>query len=337
MLWRIVVLSEYSLKRLRDDGEFNLNRAHANKIELPSVLLLAPASTRPSPETLKKIDLEYSLRSELDSAWAGRPLALSERSAQMTLVLEGPGGETLDGFMLGGDEDDAVFRLRWPKVSLKWRWAVRQLFVFLSGLTIAIAYIPFIRGTIKGSVVPNRASWIVWFIQDVLLASSAIVAGVGPSAVMPVIWGVGAGIMLILSVTKGTRGTFTGLEKACLVLSGLGLLLWATTGSPRLALVASVSAACIGGVPTVVKAWVKPWTETLSGWLLLILGTVFSSLANREWTFDSGLLPVVIGLFQLSVATPLVVNTLKGSVRTEEQNVNPTRLGAWETDVTGGE
>lgn len=117
---------------------------------------------------------------------------------------------------------------------------------------------------------------------------------------------------------EGTRTAFTGLEKACLVLSGLGILLWATTGSPRLTLVASVSALCIGGVPTVVKAWVKPWTETMSGWLLMILGTVFSSLAIQRWTFDSGFLPVVIGLFQLSVALPLVLFRLNGSVRAEE-------------------
>jgi hypothetical protein len=195
---------------------------------------------------------------------------------------------------------------------------VRQLFTILSGLAIAIAFIPFIRGTIQGRVVPNRASWIVWFVQDLLIASSAIMAGVGPAAVMPVIWGLGATIMLILSLTKGTRGAFTGLEKVSLVLSGLGILLWAMTGAPRLALVASVSAICIGGVPTLVKAWVKPWTETMSGWLLMILGTVFSALAIQRWTFDSGFLPIVIGLFQLSVTLPLVLYSLNGSVRTEE-------------------
>src|SRR5258706_16147420 len=94
-------LSKYSLERLRDDGEFILYRARGKQIEPSSVLLLAPASTRPSPETLKKLDHEYSLRSELDSAWAVRPLALSERSGQMTLVLEDPGGKTLDGFLSG--------------------------------------------------------------------------------------------------------------------------------------------------------------------------------------------------------------------------------------------
>ena len=61
--------------------------------------VLAPSSVRPGPETLKKIHHEYSLRGELDSAWAVRSLAVTEYSEQTTLVLEDPGGETLDGFM----------------------------------------------------------------------------------------------------------------------------------------------------------------------------------------------------------------------------------------------
>ena len=41
-------------------------------------------------------------------------------------------------------------------------------------------------------------------------------------------------------------------------------------------------------------------------------------------TFDSGFLPIVIGLFQLSVALPLVKYKLTGTVRrNEEANVNP--------------
>ena len=94
-------LSEYSLELLRGDGEFLLYRGHAKQPGAPSVLLLAPASTRPSPDTLNKIDHEYALRHELDAAWAARPVALSELSEQVTLVLEDPGGATLDEFLSG--------------------------------------------------------------------------------------------------------------------------------------------------------------------------------------------------------------------------------------------
>ena len=48
-------LSQYSLERLRDDGEFILYRAHGSHTNLSSVLLLAPSATRPRAETLEKI------------------------------------------------------------------------------------------------------------------------------------------------------------------------------------------------------------------------------------------------------------------------------------------
>jgi serine/threonine protein kinase len=78
-----------------------LYRGRATRAELPSVLFLTLASKRPALESLKKIKHEYSLRDELDSAWAVRPLALSQQHGQMTLVLEDPGGETLDRFLQG--------------------------------------------------------------------------------------------------------------------------------------------------------------------------------------------------------------------------------------------
>ena len=48
---------------------------HSDQPGSPSVLLLAPASIQPALGSIKKIEHEYSLRDELDSAWAVRPLA----------------------------------------------------------------------------------------------------------------------------------------------------------------------------------------------------------------------------------------------------------------------
>ena len=60
-------LSEYVLEPLRKDEEFILYRGqHRNQVDAPSVLLLAPVSTRPAPESLKSMEHEYSLRAELE-------------------------------------------------------------------------------------------------------------------------------------------------------------------------------------------------------------------------------------------------------------------------------
>lgn len=55
-------LSGYALDLLREDAEFILEPAHAKQIEPPSILELGPFSGRLKPETLRKIDGEYSLR-----------------------------------------------------------------------------------------------------------------------------------------------------------------------------------------------------------------------------------------------------------------------------------
>jgi serine/threonine protein kinase len=85
----------------REDEEFILYRGHAKQAEAPSVLLLAPVSIRPALESLKKIEHEYSFRSELDATWAVRPLALSQYNEQRVLVLENPGGEPLNRLVQG--------------------------------------------------------------------------------------------------------------------------------------------------------------------------------------------------------------------------------------------
>jgi serine/threonine protein kinase len=66
---------------------------------------------QPALETLRKIEHEYSLRDELDSAWAVRPLALSEHRGQTTLVLEDPGGEPLDRLLPGPMQMPQFLRL----------------------------------------------------------------------------------------------------------------------------------------------------------------------------------------------------------------------------------
>ncbi len=105
-------LSQYVLEALRTDEEFVLYRGeHSNQPGSPSIFLLAPASMPPAPETLRKIGHEYSLRDELDSAWAVRSLALSEHRGQMTLVLEDSGGETLDRFLPGPMEMTRFLRV----------------------------------------------------------------------------------------------------------------------------------------------------------------------------------------------------------------------------------
>ena len=84
---------------LRDDGEFVLYRGRCrgptNAAAQPT-LMVAPLQEHTAARSLRRMEHEYSLRAELDPAWAARPLALAGHQGRPVLVLEDPGGEPLD-------------------------------------------------------------------------------------------------------------------------------------------------------------------------------------------------------------------------------------------------
>jgi predicted ATPase/signal transduction histidine kinase len=106
-----VELSRYSLDLVREDAEFILYRAHSKQLDPHSILLLSPSSNRPSPETLEKINHEYSLSSELDNIQALLPLAISSYDDKRVLVLEDPGGTPLNRVVEGPMEMELFLRL----------------------------------------------------------------------------------------------------------------------------------------------------------------------------------------------------------------------------------
>ncbi len=83
------------LGTLWEGGDFILSRS-APADEGPTVLVLAPVSERPAPRIVARLEHEYSLRDELDSNWAVRPLALIRREGRPILILEDPSGEPLN-------------------------------------------------------------------------------------------------------------------------------------------------------------------------------------------------------------------------------------------------
>jgi predicted ATPase/signal transduction histidine kinase len=109
----VVELEEYALEPVRKDEEFILYRGQhrgPKDVAPSSILLLAPVSTHPAPGTVKKIEHEYSFRSDLDATWAVRPLALSRHNERTVLVLENPGGEPLHRFIQGPMETKQFLR-----------------------------------------------------------------------------------------------------------------------------------------------------------------------------------------------------------------------------------
>ncbi len=105
----MIELSKYTLDTLRNDKEVNFYRGWSEE-DNSQILVLSPGAEYPAPEILKRLEHEYSLRDELDSAWAARPIEIARHWDRTVLVLEDPGGVPLDQLL--GEQLDLAFSLR---------------------------------------------------------------------------------------------------------------------------------------------------------------------------------------------------------------------------------
>jgi PAS domain S-box-containing protein len=87
--------SEYVLEPFREGADFTLYRGRERSTRTP-ILAVAVATEHPSPQSLRRLEHEYSLATELDAAWAAQPHALARHQGRAALILKDPGGEPLD-------------------------------------------------------------------------------------------------------------------------------------------------------------------------------------------------------------------------------------------------
>src|SRR5262245_11727596 len=94
----MIDLAAYVLEPLHQEGACLLSRGQlrgGSAGMVPSLLVVAPVGDHPAPASLQRLEYEYALRTELDPAWAMRPLALVPHQGRPVLVLADPGGEPL--------------------------------------------------------------------------------------------------------------------------------------------------------------------------------------------------------------------------------------------------
>jgi predicted ATPase len=108
--------SGYVLVPLREAADFILYRGRQHGDPSP-ILAVAPATKHPSPQSLRRLEHEYSLASELDPAWAAKPLALTRHEGRTLLVLQDPGGEPLD-LLLKRDQGQSLDLTRLLRIAI---------------------------------------------------------------------------------------------------------------------------------------------------------------------------------------------------------------------------
>ena len=155
-------------------------------------------------------------------------------------------------------------------------------FALLAGIVSLLAYLPLVKAWQKGDFVPHRATWIIWSITSGLTALAMNQGGAGLNILTPIGFLIGSGFIATLAFKRGVGGWET-LDKVCITISAIGIIFWLKSGSPTQGLLFQILADAAGGIPTIIKAWKEPDSESPFGWMIFLVGGVIMFIAAKDY------------------------------------------------------
>jgi len=190
-------------------------------------------------------------------------------------------------------------------------------FVFLGAAIGLSGTLLYARDTFRGDTHPNRVTWLLWTISPLLAFSAEVRQGVGLQSVMTFVIGFGPLIVLIASFANPYGMWKIGpFDIACGLVSVAGLILWLVTSNNTVALGAFMAADAFAGLPTIVKAYKAPQTESVNTYLTTFINAAITLATVTVWTSAEIAFPIQILIFN-TVLIVLIAGKLGPRLRHE--------------------
>jgi hypothetical protein len=84
------------------------------------------------------------------------------------------------------------------------------------------------------------------------------------------------------------------MDYACGAVSLVGTVVWLVTRNGVLAITAAIAADFLAGMPTLIKSWTHPETETVHSYIGALISMVVLLLTVEHWTFDVVAFPLFV-------------------------------------------
>ena len=173
---------------------------------------------------------------------------------------------------------------------------IKELLSAIAIVLTLVAFLPYIRSILQGRTRPHVFSWVIWGATTfvVFLAQLADEAGAGA-------WPIGvSGIITILiaclAYAKKSDNSITGMDWLFFVAALSSLPFWYLTSDPLWAVLILTTVDVIGFGPTFRKAYVQPFGEQITFYLLFAVRNCIVILALENYTLTTLLFPAVTAI-----------------------------------------
>lgn len=177
-------------------------------------------------------------------------------------------------------------------------------FTYLGLLIISIGGFVYLFKTLKGEVKPNKVTWFLWSLAPLIAFAAQLKQGVGIQAWLTFVVGFQPLLIFIASfVNKKSYWKITKLDLIFGFLSIIGLVLWQITGVGNIAILFSIIADGMAALPTIIKSYKFPESETSFAYFTSALGSFIILLTINIWNFETFSFSLYIFIVNLILTT----------------------------------
>jgi hypothetical protein len=164
---------------------------------------------------------------------------------------------------------------------------IDERFTILGSIIAMIGGLSYLIATIKGRVKPNKVSFLLWSFAPLIAFAAQIKEGVGfLLALITFVAGIEPFLIFVASfLNKKAEWKLNRFDLACGAVAVLGLILWQITKTGNIAIGFSILADGMAALPTIIKSFNYPETE--SGWpyFTTVISAVITLLAVKNYSF----------------------------------------------------
>lgn len=158
-----------------------------------------------------------------------------------------------------------------------------------------VGLLMYVLDTIRGHTQPNRVTWLLWGTIPLIAFAAEHKSGVGLESLLTFSAGVGPLVVFLVSFVSSAAVWRIGrLDYVCGALSVAAVVAWLVTGQGDVAIVGAIVADFLAAIPTLVKGWKAPETETAAAYLTAVISAIITLLTVTDWNAQQAAFPLYI-------------------------------------------
>ncbi len=165
---------------------------------------------------------------------------------------------------------------------------IPEYFAVVGAAVASAGGLYYLYETIAGKTKPNRVTWLLWGLFPMITFLAQRAQGVEGLSWATFVAGFSPFLILAASFLNKKAYWHTQARDYYLMAAAVvGLILWAITDNPNITILLALLADFLAGLPTVIKAYNHPETESWVAFAISSLGFGVAVLSIQSFTFEN--------------------------------------------------